>query len=237
MAETGPPQQGGVSQGGLEGSVPSSNRPWDARLSARLVAPLKNTRVSPNCLTTLRLIVGLAAAAALAKGTYPGSNAGALLMVVSNFLDHADGELARLSGKSSRFGHLYDLLSDALVTIILFVAMGTGMRARPGMPFDIPPIALGGLAGGAVALIFYLRMRIETLAGKAATRQASFAGFETEDILYLMPLVTLCDAVPPLLIASAVCAPLYAFWVVVDYRRVLRRTRLLPGRRLPEWAK
>jgi hypothetical protein len=41
--------------------------------------------------------------------------------------------------------------------------------------------------------------------------------------LYLLPLVTLSDAVIPFLVAAALCAPLFAVWVVIDYRRMLRR--------------
>jgi len=78
-----------------------------------LVTPLKDTWVTPNHLTTVRLAFGLAAAAAFLPGTYGWSNLGALLLIVSNFLDHTDGELARISGKSSRIGHWYDLASDA----------------------------------------------------------------------------------------------------------------------------
>src|SRR6202050_2804104 len=88
-------------------------RPWDARLARRLVAPLKDSWVTPNHLTTVRLGVGLAAAAAFLPGTYGWSNIAALLLILSNFLDHTDGELARISGRSSRIGHLYDLASDA----------------------------------------------------------------------------------------------------------------------------
>src|SRR3984893_17283490 len=94
-------------------------RPWDARLARRLVTPLKDTWVTPNHLTTVRLAFGLAAAAAFLPGTYGWSNLGALLLVLSNFLDHTDGELARISGKSSRIGHIYDLASDAVVTILV----------------------------------------------------------------------------------------------------------------------
>ncbi|TLY73790.1 MAG: CDP-alcohol phosphatidyltransferase family protein, partial [Gammaproteobacteria bacterium] len=90
-------------------------RPWDAQLACRLVTPLKDSWVTPNHLTTVRLATGIAAAAAFVPGTYGWSNLGALLLILSNFLDHADGELARLSGKTSRIGHLYDLASDAAV--------------------------------------------------------------------------------------------------------------------------
>ena len=47
--------------------------------------------------------------------------------MLSNFVDHTDGELARISGKSSRIGHFYDLACDALVTVMLFVGMGVGV--------------------------------------------------------------------------------------------------------------
>jgi archaetidylinositol phosphate synthase len=205
-------------------SSPVAERPWDARLARRLVTPLKNSRVTPNHLTTVRLAVGLAAAAAFLPGTYGWSNLGALLLIVSNFLDHTDGELARMSGKISRIGHVYDLASDAVVTILLFVAIGVGVGADPTTAIEkISPVALGGIAGCAVALIFYLRMRIEDMAGKAANQQGSIGGFETEDVLYLLPLVTLSNAVVPFLMTAALCAPLYAVWVVIDYRRVLRR--------------
>jgi archaetidylinositol phosphate synthase len=205
--------------------ISAARRPWDARLARRLVMPLVDTWVSPNHLTTLRLGVGLAAAAAFVPGSYGWSNLAALLLILSNFLDHTDGELARMSGKTSRTGHLYDLASDAAVTVLLFIAIGAGIAATPGVDLLLPPAFLGLVAGTAVALIFYLRMRIEALRGKTATRQASLGGFETEDVLYLLPLATLCNALVPFLLAAFICAPLYAIWVVIDYQRVRRRDR------------
>ena len=205
--------------------ISAVRRPWDARLARRLVTPLIDTWVSPNHLTTLRLGVGLAAAAAFIPGSYGWSNFAALLLILSNFLDHTDGELARMSGKTSRIGHLYDLASDAAVTVLLFIAIGVGIAAKPGLDLRLPPAILGLAAGTAVALIFYLRMRIEAVLGKDATRQASMGGFETEDVLYLLPLATLCNALVPLLVAASICAPLFAIWVVIDYRRVRRRDR------------
>jgi phosphatidylglycerophosphate synthase len=205
-------------------------RPWDARLARRLITPLKDSWVTPNDLTTVRLIVGLAAAAAFLPGTYGWSNIAALLLILSNFLDHTDGELARLSGKTSRFGHLYDLASDALVTVLLFVAMGAGIATRHSLLLGLPPIVLGTVAGVAVALIFWLRMQIEEMAGKAASRQPSLGGFETEDVLYLLPLVTLCNGIAPFVVAASIGAPLFALWVIFDYRRVLRRMRPEPRR-------
>src|SRR5580692_9236259 len=211
-------------------SVGPTPRPWDARLGRRLVTPLKDSWVTPNHLTTVRLIVGLAGALAFTPGTWGWTNLAALLVILSNFLDHTDGELARISGKTSRIGHLYDLASDALVTILLFCCIGIGVAATAArtMPFGVPAALMGTVAGAAVALIFYLRMRIEALLGKAGTRQGSMAGFETEDILYLLPLVTLFGGLTPFLLAASVGAPLFALLVVLDFMRVVRRTAPKP---------
>lgn len=199
-------------------------RTWDARLARRLVTPLVNTRVAPNHLTTLRLLIGVAGALCLARGGFAWSNAGAILIVLSNFVDHTDGELARISGKSSRIGHFYDLACDALVTVMLFIGMGMGMSASNIGGLTVAPGWLGAIAGIAVALIFFLRMRIEEMAGKAGTKQAAVGGFETEDVLYLLPIVTLTSVVMPFVAAASIGAPLFAVWVMIDYWRVSRRT-------------
>jgi phosphatidylglycerophosphate synthase len=205
----------------------STPRTWDARLARRLVTPLIDTRVTPNHLTTLRLLIGVAGALCLARGGFAASNAGAFLIVLSNFVDHTDGELARISGKTSRIGHFYDLASDALVTVMLFLGMGIGMNAAAGHAHGliVPPALLGGIAGVSVAVIFFLRMRIEEMAGKAGTKQASAGGFETEDVLYLLPLVTLTSSTSLFVIAASIGAPLFAVWVMIDYRRVSRRAQ------------
>ncbi len=192
-----------------------------------MVTPLVDTRVTPNHLTTLRLIVGLACAWAFAQGGYAMANLGAVLLVLSNFIDHTDGELARVSGKTSRLGHFYDLASDAFVTVLLFGGIGMGVAAgAPGqyaVPLPLSASVLGWMAGVAVALIFFLRMRIEERVGKAGTTQARVGGFETEDVLYLMPIVTLFDGTRGFLIAAAIGAPLFALLVIVDYVRAMRR--------------
>ncbi|WP_321946519.1 CDP-alcohol phosphatidyltransferase family protein [Paraburkholderia sp. J10-1] len=213
-------------------------RTWDARAARWLVTPLVPTRVTPNHLTTLRLLIGVAGGFYLARGGFLHVNIGAFLIVLSNFVDHTDGELARISGKTSRIGHFYDLAADALVTVLLFFGMGYGLGAvagHTGAEWRVPPAVLGGIAGVAVAMIFFLRMRIEEMAGKAGTQQAFAGGFETEDVLYLLPLVTLTGVVSPFIIAASIGAPLFAIWVVLDYVRVTRRQR--PAKETPQvWS-
>lgn len=194
-------------------------KPYDARLAAWLVRPLIETRITPNQLTLVRFLVGAAGALMFALGERP--NVAALLVVLSNFLDHTDGELARMSGKSSRFGHYFDLASDALVTVGMFVGMGIGLVGQLGNS----AAWMGCSAGLAVAGIFHLRNIIENRHGKTATKQPRFGGFEAEDVLYLIPLVTLAGALDGFLRAAAIGAPLALLVVAIQYVVIERRQR------------
>ena len=195
-----------------------STKPWDARLAALAVAPfIDSSWIHPNHLTLVRLLAGLAGAACFANGQY--LNSAALLIVLSNFLDHTDGELARMSGKTSRFGHYFDLASDAIVTVGMFAGIGIGL-ARGGLGWWA--IVMGSIAGIAVAVIFHLRNVTENQYGKSATRQPQWAGFEAEDVLYLIPVVTVSGTLDWFLSAAAVGAPAACVIVVVQYFRGMR---------------
>ena len=195
----------------------TSGKPYDARLAAWLVAPLVATRVTPNHLTFVRFVVGVVGAVMF--GTGDNHVFAALLIVLSNFLDHTDGELARMSGKSSRFGHYFDLASDAVVTVGMFIGIGVGNLDTLGARAPW----MGGIAGLAVAGIFHLRNVIETRHGKVATRQPCYAGFEAEDVLYLVPIVALLGHLETFLCAAAIGAPIAFAIVLAQYMLIERR--------------
>lgn len=197
--------------------------PWDARLAAHLVRPLAASALTPNHLTTVRLLVGLAGAFAFAAGSWP--NLAAVLIAASTFLDHTDGELARISGRSSRLGHYYDLASDFIVMFALFLGIGIGLSDGAA---GRTAVFMGIAAGLAVAIMFHLRHVMERAAGKALTRQPALAGFEPEDVFYLLPLVTLFDGLAGFLLAAGIGAPLAALLVVWQYLRFRRRREASP---------
>ncbi|MES1924622.1 CDP-alcohol phosphatidyltransferase family protein [Salinisphaera sp. T31B1] len=200
---------------------PADPRPLDARLARRLVRPLEATRATPNHLTTLRLVLGLIAAACLAHGSLAWANIGAFVFALSNFVDHTDGELARLSGLSSRFGHWYDLISDVVIHTLLFAALGYGLRDGS---LGLWAPWLGLLAGAAVAFIFWLHMHMESILGKADASLPSARYFEIEDVLYLFPLVTLFQIRLPFLIMAVIGAPIFALWLGAYFMRLQRRS-------------
>ena len=192
----------------------STNKPWDAQLAYRLVYPLRDSALTPNHFTIIRLLVGVLAFIGLATGSYLWSNIGAVCFALSNFLDHTDGEFARLTGKMTKFGHYFDLASDAAANILLFLGIGIGlMHGRLGF-YALP---MGAAAGIAVAAIFHMRTFIEDRIGKEQARQPHYGGMEAEDVLYLLPLLTILDQLAPFLMLASIGAPLFCLWVLKEY--------------------
>jgi phosphatidylglycerophosphate synthase len=187
--------------------------PWDQRLARASLGPLIAASITPSQMTTLSLGTGLLAAVLYARGGW-AVHLGAACFVLSLWLDHVDGELARSTGRTSVFGHYYDLAADgcALVGVFIGIGIGEGMSG------------LGAAAGVATTAIFVLRMALERRSGKAAVGQPNLLGFELEDLMYLLGPITWLGFLQPFLMLAGIGAPLFALLVLWQCRR------LLPGR-------
>jgi archaetidylinositol phosphate synthase len=192
-----------------ERRVPVS--PWDVRLARLLVRPLRHTPLTPNVLTTLGLVASLAAAWLMASGGPRRAALGGGLFMLAVLVDHMDGEFARLTGLTSRFGHYYDHVAAGLGYVSLFVGLGLGLRS--GWLGSWAPVA-GAIAAGSIAAIFLIRVFLEETAGRAMVAQGNWRGFEPEDALYLVGPVTWLGLRTPFLLAAALGAPLFLLWVV-----------------------
>jgi archaetidylinositol phosphate synthase len=181
------------------------------------IRPLLNTWVTPNHLTTLRLLTGLAAAGAFATPGYFWTCLGGVLFAISAVLDRADGELARLTGRSSPGGHWYDLTCDMLVNVVVFIGIGFGLTDRIAGPWG--PL-MGLIAGLSVGAIFVVVFRLHS--GGSHPRVAFHYpnGFDFDDTLFVIALLAWFDALLPLLIAGAVGAPLFLIFALWRYRSV-----------------
>jgi archaetidylinositol phosphate synthase len=194
-------------------------KPWDSRLAHALIRPLRDTRVHPNHVTTLALLTGLASAALYAMATPASVQAGAACWVLASILDHADGELARLTGKISAFGHRYDRAADLLVKLALFAGMGASLRHGPLRHWGLP---LGVLGGAALLGIFVLRSEMARRRGEGAFKQPMVGGFELEDILYVIAPLTWLGWLGPFLVCTAIGTPLFALWCLWQLWRLPR---------------
>jgi phosphatidylglycerophosphate synthase len=162
---------------------------WTHRLARLLVRPLVGSGVTPNHLTTLRLVTGVLACAALIPADGAWLWWAGWLWLASALLDRADGELARIGNMSTPGGHRYDYLVDNAVNSGFFVALGLGLRESA---WGGVAVALGLWTGVALYLSAYWSEELERLEGFGRKAYSGAFGFDFDDTLYLLtPIVWL----------------------------------------------
>jgi archaetidylinositol phosphate synthase len=109
-----------------------------ARWLALALLPL---RVPPPAVVLANALVGFTAAALIYDGRLV---AAALLLQLKTLLDNADGRLARISGRVTRFGRFLDSDLDLLVNVALLAALGAAT--------DQPWLALAAFAALTIVL-------------------------------------------------------------------------------------
>ncbi|MDH3473746.1 MAG: CDP-alcohol phosphatidyltransferase family protein [Rhodospirillales bacterium] len=204
--------------------------PYDQRLARHLIRPLAAVRVHPNAVTAMSLFLALAAAWLYATGDEAAANWAGGLFVLARFLDHVDGELARLTGKTSKFGYYFDYLTGALSFGALFLGIGIGLSAGWLEGWSI---ALGAAAAALAVVSAVLNVtqdRLKHLAEGEAVGYPAYGGFELEDGIYLIAPITWLGLIMPFFLAATVGAIVYTLWTA---RETLRAQGPKEGRQGP----
>jgi len=196
-----------------------SHNTWIHRLARTCVRPMVNTPITPNHLTGLRLVTGLAASFCLASGDSHWINFGCGLFVLSMLLDRADGELARLSGKTSVFGHRFDLWTDALCDSAILLGLGIGLRNGP---FGDWALLMGLIAAMSSGIIFYKVLAIDKRLGPGSVMFEAFAGFDPDDAIIIVPLSAAFGLGNWILAAATLATPLAAVLVLRHIERIAK---------------
>lgn len=122
-------------------------RNFDRHISLSVSRALLETSVTPNMMTVLSTLIGLAGAALFLLPGGRAPVAGALLFWLHSVLDGCDGELARVRFQESDFGSDLDFWGDNLVHLAVFTCLGLGLRYA-GMGAHV--LALAGAADASV---------------------------------------------------------------------------------------
>lgn len=144
-----PPQLKHVKHNQLFGPFVSSYLVW-------LISPIERLlvgRVSPNAITAVSLVLCAVAGVAAAFGNLP---AAVWLFVFAGILDVLDGRIARLDGKMTAAGALFDSVSDRWGEMFVFAGYAWFLHDSPWM------LAVFG-AFGASMMVSYTRARAEGL--------------------------------------------------------------------------
>lgn len=197
----------------------ASKGAFDQRLARFAVRPLARTPVTPNMLTFAGMALGVFSGWLFAIGEARFVDWAAAIFVVAAWMDHVDGEHARLTGKTSTFGHYFDHVAAMCTYLAMFVGAGVGLA---GGPLGGAAIALGVIAGLSVVAIFSVRMWQEMRQGRESVRQTARFGFEIEDTLYLVAPIAWVGILDYFIVAASIGAPVFLAWVV---REAVRRSR------------
>jgi archaetidylinositol phosphate synthase len=90
-----------------------------------------STGLSPNFWTVVGLIIALASAVVYGMGMEFGLIIGGILLLASGFFDMVDGQVARVTGKTSKKGEYLDSMFDKISEVAIFLGILVGGYAEP----------------------------------------------------------------------------------------------------------
>lgn len=91
-----------------------------------LVRPLVHTPFTPNQVTLVSVLFGLAAAWEFSRGNFVGLVTGGILLEFSLILDCVDGQLARAKNMASDMGRLIDGIGGYIANLGVVIGIGLG---------------------------------------------------------------------------------------------------------------
>lgn len=100
------------------------SRAVNRRISLRVSRTLLETSITPNQMTLVAAVIGLAGVAIVLGWGEAGLIPGALLVQTQSILDGCDGEISRLKYLRSRSGEWLDQVFDDIVNLGFFAAAG-----------------------------------------------------------------------------------------------------------------
>lgn len=197
----------------------------DRALHRRLSRPVTRAAIAlgitPNPISVASLVVGLLAAWCLWLGTAGAAVAGLAVYVTAVVLDHADGEVARLTLTESRVGEWLDIAVDTIVHAAMVVAMGLTAERIAGGGAALGIIgALGVVASAAVAKHWPTTDATDSI-GATLQNLGSRDGFYTMLLLFITALALAPAALPWLMIIVALGS--HAYWLARATYTVRRR--------------
>ena len=190
-------------------------------VSRQLTRFFLNTRLTPNQITFLSLLVGLGSALGFSQGTYFWGITGSLLLLVSAWIDCTDGEVARLKFMTSDWGAQFDVLCDNIVHVCVFFAIGLGLYFSTGDPFYM---LYGGLAVLGTLISFALLSRIIVEQKRAAEQGKTLKASLTDqvanrDFTYFLLIMACIDRLDIFIILTALGANVFAGILIYKWLR------------------
>ena len=137
---------------GVTGQIGASGK----RIVDSLVVLLSKLRIHPNILTLIGLLINVVATVLFAKGLFFWAG---LVIIFAGLFDIVDGEVARRTGRVTKFGAFFDSVIDRYSDMVLLL----GLMIWYAKLVRIFYVSLTGLVLMGSVLTSYTRARAESL--------------------------------------------------------------------------
>ncbi|MGN1263011.1 MAG: CDP-alcohol phosphatidyltransferase family protein, partial [Prevotella sp.] len=119
------------------------DRVWTRPIGYRFALFFGHLGIHPNAVTLLSMLIGAASALLFAHGSLRTEGmeglwlniAAVVMLSVANFLDSADGQLARMTGKKTRLGRILDGAAGEVWFVPIYLALVWRFYCHHGMEF------------------------------------------------------------------------------------------------------
>jgi len=190
--------------------------------------------VTPNQITAVNLLVGMATLGAIAWGSAIADIVAGFAWVVACLLDRLDGEVARLGNMCTPGGRKFDCFVDTALSSIYFLALGVGLRVAP-QPFGWIAVTSGVIAGASQLTLSQVAEAFDSQSNEGKILPSRW-GFDSDDGLYLLgPLLWL--PVDVRICAAMLAALATGGFLVLFLRRLAGLKRRLASNPLARPAK
>lgn len=148
-------------------------RHFNKRISLPVSLLLSRFQIHPNAITLANMVLGIFSGIVVVKGTYGAYLLGALIFQFASIFDGCDGEVAKLTFTTSKFGQYFDSLSDngALLSFFIGLTAAFGATHTPIATLALSLFLITGIGGLLAQMILFL---------KKHTDSASLAVFDKE---------------------------------------------------------
>jgi phosphatidylglycerophosphate synthase len=193
------------------------SRHFERKLSMAVTRRLVDTTVTPNMMTVVSVVIGLAGAACFLSAAPAWQLTGALLFLAHSILDGCDGELARLKFMESRHGAVLDFWGDNIVHFAVFsaIAIGWARATHSAWPLVVGGVAVAAAAGTAA---FMFRRFVEDRATSGTWTARLIGAMSHRDFIYIVVVLSAFGLAHWFLIATAVGTPLFLALALVFLR-------------------
>ncbi len=107
------------------------------KISGFITGLIVKTPVTPNQITVVSLVIGIAAAIFFSHGAHTYTIIAGVLYFISTVFDQCDGEVARFKHMESDFGRAFDIIVDSIVNAAIVAGITFALYKTSGSGFNI----------------------------------------------------------------------------------------------------